>query len=370
MSRLIYALSGEGRGHATRARTVIDELRSEHAITVYTYGQGAELLGPIYRGTDVEVRELPGLRFSYSQDGSLDYMRTGMSTLPFLRALPEHVAGVCKQLERAAPALVITDFEPVVPRAAARLGIPFVSLDHQHFLLAYDLRALPLRLQLYASWLAPWVALYYSGQAHTLISSFYAAPISRHARNVTRVGVLLRREVLRAQPVHGSHLLVYLRRHVAGDLLRALAACGREARVYGLGPLPRMGKLSFHAVHPTRFTEDLASCSALVCTAGNQLVGEALYLRKPVLAVPETGNFEQAINAHFLTESGMGESEAMHRLDAERLLGFLERVELLRERIDPGSVCGNAACMSRLRTQLMAAEARSAYRSPTPTVLT
>ena len=83
MSRLIYALSGEGRGHATRARTVIDELRGEQTISVYTYGQGAELLGPIYRGTEVEVRELPGLRFSNSEGGSLDYMRTGMSTLPF-----------------------------------------------------------------------------------------------------------------------------------------------------------------------------------------------------------------------------------------------------------------------------------------------
>jgi hypothetical protein len=51
MAKLIYALSGERRGHATRARAVIDALRNEHASTVYTYGQGAERLGPIYRDT-------------------------------------------------------------------------------------------------------------------------------------------------------------------------------------------------------------------------------------------------------------------------------------------------------------------------------
>lgn len=362
MARLIYALSGEGRGHATRARAVIDELRSEHAITVYTYGQGTELLAPIYRGTDVNVRELPGLRFCYSQGGSLDYWRTGMATMPFLRALPEHVTSVAAELERCAPELVITDFEPLVPRAAAKLGIPFISLDHQHFLLAYDLSALPLRLQWYARWLAPWVAMYYSGQTHTIISSFYTAPLARQHRDVTRVGVLLRREILRAEVSHGDHVLVYLRRHVAGGLLHALAACGREVRVYGLGPLPRMGRISFHAVHPTRFTEDLAGCSALVCTAGNQLVGEALYLKKPVLALPEAGNFEQAINGHFLARSGMGESLPPAELDASALARFLQHVDRLRERIDPNSVCGNAATMSLLRSQLLAAESRSAQR--------
>ena len=355
MANLIYAVSGEGRGHATRARAVIDELRTEHSVQVYTYGQGAELLAPIYRGSDVEVREVPGLRFCYSARGSLDYLRTGLASLPFLRALPAQVAALGRELERAAPALVITDFEPLVPRAATRLGLPFVSLDHQHFLLAYDLRALPLRLQLYARWLAPWVALYYRGQVHSIVSSFYTAPLARHCRNVTRVGVLLRRELLRAVPVHGDHLVVYVRRHVTGSLLHALAACGREVRVYGLGVLPRMGRVSFHAVHPTRFTEDLAGSAALVCTAGNQLVGEALYLRKPVLALPEEGNFEQAINGHFLAQGGMGESLPLPALTADRLAGFLRRVPQLRERIDPGSVCGNAATLSLLRQQLTAA---------------
>ena len=357
MASLIYALSGEGRGHATRARAVIDELRAEHRVVVYTYGQGAELLTPIYRGTEVELREVPGLRFCYSQRGTLDYLRTGLATVPFLRALPEQVSRLCRELQRTAPELVITDFEPLLPRAAAQLGVPFVSLDHQHFLLAYDLRALPLRLQLYARWLAPWVALYYRGQVHSIVSSFYSAPLSRRCSNVTRVGVLLRREVLRAEPVDGSHVLLYVRRHVTGQLLSALQQCGREVRVYGLGPLPRMGRVSFHAVHPTRFTEDLASCAALVCTAGNQLVGEALYLKKPVLALPEAGNFEQEINGHFLAHSGMGESLPMHALTPGSLRGFLRRVPALRERIDPGSVCGNAATLSVLRQQLAAAAA-------------
>jgi len=43
-----------------------------------------------------------------------------------------------------------------------------------------------------------------------------------------------------------------------------------------------------------------------VTTAGNQLIGEAIHLGKPVLAMPEPGNYEQHINAHFVRESGAG----------------------------------------------------------------
>ena len=33
----------------------------------------------------------------------------------------------------AKPDLVITDFEPLLPRAARLEGVPYISIDHQHF---------------------------------------------------------------------------------------------------------------------------------------------------------------------------------------------------------------------------------------------
>lgn len=83
-------------------------------------------------------------------------------------------------------------------------------------------------------------------------------------------------------------------------------ATRREVRMYGLGAQPRRGNLVFRDIDEHRFLEDLATCDAMISTAGNQLVGEALYLAKPVLVLPEARNFEQYINAHFLARSGAG----------------------------------------------------------------
>lgn len=356
MATVVYAMSGEGRGHATRALTVIEALRTAHTIKVYAYGQAAEFLEPIYRGSDVEVRRLPGLQFHYTARGSVAYFRTVLAAAPYLLQLDTRVEQLCRELARDAPSLVITDFEPIVPRAALRLGVPFVSLDHQHFLTAYDLRGLPLRLRAYARCLAPWVQRYYRGQTHSIVSSFYDAPLLPHGGAVTRVGVLLRPEILHAEPTPGRHLVAYVRRQIRGHVIQALVDTGHPVKVYGLGAQPSRGRVSFHAIDPDRFVADLASSLALVSTAGNQLVGEALYLGKPVFAMPEDGNFEQAINAHFLKASGMGETLPVRAVTGEQLRGFLGRVAWLRTRIDRASVCGNRAALTVLREQLQLAQ--------------
>lgn len=352
MATVFYGLSGEGRGHATRARSVIEELRGEHRIKVYTYGQAYELLEPLYRDTDVEVRAIPGLRFRYRDSGKLHYTASLLGAVPYLWSLPERVAALCAEMERDQPELVITDFEPIVPRAAARLGIPFISLDHQHFLLAYDLRSLPFRLRCYAQALAPWVRLYYSGQVRTIVSSFYFPPLNPRFPGATRIGVLLRPEIQSAAIEHGDHLVAYVRRQLPPNVLRSLAECGREVRVYGLGAQPSAGNLRFRAIDIARFVEDLATSHALVSTAGNQLVGEALFLQKPVLALPEPGNREQEINGHFLSRSGTGRALPAAQLAPDVLKAFVRDADALRAEIDPMSQSGNAMALAIVRHHL------------------
>ena len=98
-----------------------------------------------------------------------------------------------------------------------------------------------------------------------------------------------------------------------------------------------------------RFIDDLAGCQAVVSTAGNQLVGEALHLGKPLLVIPEPRNFEQAVNGHFLEERGAGWCET-GPLTPTRLGTFLERLDELRARIQP--VSGNQAALDALEGQL------------------
>ena len=239
---------------------------------------------------------------------------------------------------------MVADFEPLLPRAARLCGVPFLSFDHQHYLVVNDLSSLPMPLRQKAALAAPIVRAFYNWQVETVVSSFYRPPLKPGVQNVSQIGVLLRPELMRVRPRRDGYLLVYMRRHPAPGLFDALTATGMPVKVYGLGERRTEGNMRFYAVDERNFMDDLAGCEAVVSTAGNQLVGEALYLRKPVLAIPESANFEQAINGHFLNASGGGRCLG-GRVKVRDMLSFLDDLEVFRSRIVPESVCGNRQAM-------------------------
>ena len=70
----------------------------------------------------------------------------------------------------------------------------------------------------------------------------------------------------------------------------------------------------------------------VVAGGGFTLMGEAVYLRKPMLAIPLAGQFEQIMNARYLAREGYGLAAA----DAAEpgLLGrFVERLPDLAARL-------------------------------------
>ncbi len=353
MAKILYSTSGEGRGHATRVRAVIEAMRREHEFAVLAPGDAYTLLAPLYEGSEVRVHRIAGLRFHYRPDRRLDFWRTGREGLGYVHRFASLLSVVDGLVERERPDLVISDFEPALPRVARRRGIPFVSLDHQHFLVTYDLGALPWWLRTHAAVMGLGVRAWHTGAARWIVSSFYFPPLKRRYRGrVDQIGVLLRPEVADATPEPGSYVVAYCRRFAEPQVLEALAATGREVRVYGLGVRPGWGRLTFHEVHPTRFVEDLAGCEALVSTAGNQLVGEALYLRKPVFVMPEAGNYEQHMNARFLQAGGGGDWIGMERVTAGDLRRFLERVDWHRAAIDPHRLNGLPEAVAGVRSEL------------------
>lgn len=339
-------MSGEGRGHATRVRALADMLRPRHEISLYAPGDAHELLAPAYAGTEVQVHHIPCMRFHYADSGRLDILRTGWHGAGYLLQLPALVRKLEHQLRDTAPDLAVVDFEPALPRAARRLGIPYISLDHQHFLLVNDLSDLPGWLRRRAALMGLVVRMYHGGMARTVVSSFYRPPLKPSASDAIQTGVILRPLVLNARRERRGHLAVYLRKFSGGHVIQALRELDVPCRVYGLGCLPAEGPLVYKDVSEEDFVEDLATCEALVCTAGNQLVGEALYLGKPVFAIPEPSNHEQYINAWFLAREGTGEWEEMHSVTARRLASFLDQLDIYRTRIDPERYNGNSIALS------------------------
>jgi len=347
--KIFYGVAGEGRGHAARALALIEALRPRFDMIIYANGQAYEMLAPVYLGSDVQVYRTPDVAFRYGHGQRLSYVRTGLANTHYIWTLPRLVAQVRAHMERAEPVLVLSDFEPVLPRAAVQAGIPYLSITHQHFLLACDLSELSARHRSYVAFMAPFVAWWYQGQSETIVSSFFDAPIKKSWSDRARhIGVLIRPEIQEASPEDRGHVLAYVRRAGTEASLDALRDCGRPVKLYGLGERPRMGDVTFHAIDPFRFVEDLATCTGLVTTAGNQLVGEALYLGKPVLAMPEVGNFEQEINGYYLEKSGAGVSHPIDRVHSMDVRRFLDRIPAYAENIDHAHVDGLPAALARI----------------------
>jgi UDP:flavonoid glycosyltransferase YjiC (YdhE family) len=67
---------------------------------------------------------------------------------------------------------------------------------------------------------------------------------------------------------------------------------------------------------------DLAGCRAVFATAGNQLISEAMHLRKPMLLLPED-SLEQRLNAIAVREMGIGMRTSRKKVSAGQLRTFL-----------------------------------------------
>ena len=351
MARIFYSMAGEGRGHATRVRSMVERLRHEHELVLFAPDEAYEFPAPRYPAgfPNVEVRRIPGLRFHYTR-GRLDLTRSVARGLGYLWKLPGLVRELKRTIRDEQPDLVVTDFEQSLPRAARACGVPFVRLNHQHFLVACDLSSLPLRLQGYGKLMGLAVKAHHPGQTATIVSSFFQAPLRRGYGDVQQVGPLLRPEILAAPRTCGDYLLSYLRSNAPGHVLELLKSAGRPVRVYGLGERKPEGPLTFCKLSEQTFVDDLASCAALVGAAGNQSLGEALYLGKPVLAMPEERHHEQLINAHFLRQMKAGDWTTIESAQPRHLARFLDRLDEYREGIEShsGRLDGTPAALGAL----------------------
>jgi uncharacterized protein (TIGR00661 family) len=139
--------------------------------------------------------------------------------------------------------------------------------------------------------------------------------------------------VHQVRAARGEHLLVYFNQPAmfTARVAAALDAVGVPALVYGTERHGREGVCEFRAPSQRGFLDDLARCRAVVGSAGNQLVGEALYFGKALLVMPED-SVEQRINAASVAAAGFGHALPRGQLTGARLRDFLADEPRLRDR--------------------------------------
>src|SRR5262249_34099148 len=107
---------------------------------------------------------------------------------------------------------------------------------------------------------------------------------------------------------------------------------GLPVHIYGSDRRGRAGRLTFLPPRDLPFLEDLARCPAVISTPGNQLVGEGLFLQKPLLVLPQRC-VEQRMNALAIERLGIGQKIRPHEFTLPTLRNFLDRLDVYRQRM-------------------------------------
>ena len=351
MATIVYSLAGEGRGHAARARAMIDALGADHRFLVLTSGDAFRFLEPFYRNNDaVEVRRVPGVHFHYT-NGKMDLLRSFGAGLVFKHRTRRFMTRVERIVDRAKPAVAVVDFEPLLPRVARRLGIPIVSLDHQHFLVTYDLSSLPISLRRWAWGMRIAIGMYRIRPRKIIVSAFFKPPLKKGREDVVQAGPLLRSEVFKYHPTKERYLLSYLRSTTPPEIIEGLKRVDREVRVYGVGERSREKNLVFKPIDERTFLADLSGCAGVIAATGNQLIGESLYFGKPFFGIPERVHHEQRINACFLRQMGCGDWRFLEDVRPEDFVGFSETLHTYAEGLNDtrGQIDGTQTAAEALR---------------------
>jgi uncharacterized protein (TIGR00661 family) len=353
--RILYGVVGEGMGHAMRSRVVLDDLALRHEIQVVVSGRAYDYLNK-RASEDLAVKKIWGFTI-VAEDNEVRNFRTLLQNAKgAVQGFPQNVRAYFDIAEKFRPDVVVSDFESWSYLFARNLGLPVISVDnmqvinrcrHAPKLLAGHEAEFQLAKGIIKAKLP--------GAYHYLITTFFNPPIRK--RRTSLHPPILRSEILAARPGKGDHLLVYQTYTSNTRLPEILMSSGRECRIYGvrreLKEEQVEGNLRYRPFSEQGFVEDLRTARGVVASGGFTLMGEAVYLHRPMLAVPVAGQFEQVLNARYLDELGYG--LYAEELTAETLGEFLDRLPAFEERLAGYAQDGNRQLLGRLEEILQRA---------------
>ena len=323
--RILYGVVGEGMGHATRSRVLLEHLLARgHDVLVVVSGRAHKFLRDRFAGRErIRIEEIHGLHLRF--DGNeIDLAESVLSNLD------DAPAGLKKNIEvyRAVDetfdaSCVISDFESWAYFYGRARGLPVISVDNMqvinrcahddfvtdHRSLAFHMAKLAVKAKL-------------PGAYHYLIASFFFPPVRKP--KTTLVPPILRPEILAANREPGSHVLVYQTAASNQDLVPTLRKLPSEFRVYGMGREGVEGNVTLKAFSETGFIDDLRTARAVIAGGGFSLMCEAVHLHVPMLSVPIEGQYEQELNARYLQQLGYG--AFARALDVDGVAAFLDDV--------------------------------------------
>ena len=324
---ILYGVVGEGMGHATRSRVILEHLLSHNInIRVVVSGHAHKFLTTLFKHTEnITIEEIHGLSIDF-EDNAVDIFKTIFNNLigaPI--GILENLATYVKLIEDGfIPDMVISDFESWAYFYAINHGIPVVSIDNMQVLnrcqhgddvtngldLDYILAKTIVKMKL-------------PGAYHYLVSSFFFPPVSKE--RTTLLPPILRPEILEAKREIGSHILVYPSVAMREKIIDYLKPLPYEFRIYGMKQKSHHDNITIRPFSEQDFIDDFRTAKAVIAGGGFSMMSEAVHLRVPMLAIPIEGQYEQELNSRYLKKLGYG--DWTRALNKQKIASFLDNTE-------------------------------------------
>ncbi len=289
-----FGVAGEGRGHAARTIALTEALQEHYEVMIFAPQSIRRFLAESLPET--EIIEIPGINF-HKENHVVRYRKTLLKNLTKIGRIQPEVRRLSALMSEFGVTALVSDFEPYTALAAKSLNLPVLNLNHPGVVLRYfSIKPDALAAKFAARIMMP-------RGTQDLICSFYGGDI----------GPILRKDIKNRKPRRDNYYLVYTKEESRESVLEAI----REFPDTDFRVFPDKKQ---------NFTEALTGCKGVISSSGHQMLSEALFLGKPVLAFPQKMQFEQRLNAIMLERSGWGMYGDINRI-AKSVGSFIESID-------------------------------------------
>lgn len=316
---ILYGVPGEGMGHATRSKVVIDHLlKKGHDVCIVSSSRAFTFLDKAFPGKVIEIK---GFHFAY-KNAEISKTATFLANLKAAGKNLVYNTGKKRLIEKNfEPDIVISDFESFSFFFAKEHRLPLISIDNMQVMDRCILDIIISKEEKNNYRLAKAIVqAKVPGCDYYFISSFFDAEIKK--KNTAIVPPIVRQIIQDAKPSKAKHIVMYQTSsslHTVKDVLQQLP--DETFYVYGMNMDQAEGNVVFKPFSEAGFVKDLASAKAVIANGGFSFISEAVYLKKPVYSFPIANQFEQWMNAAYIKKLGYGRH--FDTLSADHLKAFL-----------------------------------------------
>ena len=324
---VFYCVCGEGMGHAIRTGAIVDKIKEDYDVYLFSSDRAYEYLKSKFDN----VYKIGGFNTVYINN-KVNNLKTLASALKRNPAnLKEGYETLYKKARDLRPDVIVTDFEIYATMVSKLLNIPLISLDNIHMITQtkFDYPKDKYVEMVKAKGVIKTYVV--KPKVHILTSFFY--PKVRSGKNAVIYPPIIREDILKLEPKEGKHVIVYQTSKESVQLVRKLKSLNNEKFiVYGFNKNEVDGNLTYKEFNEDVFYDDLASSKAVICNGGFTFISEAIHLKKPIYSVPAIGNFEQTLNGFYVEKLGYGEYH--ETMNASKVKKFLSRLPKYQEKLE------------------------------------